>query len=305
MTTDREQTGTIFNIQKYSVHDGPGIRTIVFLKGCSLHCDWCSNPESQNPEPQVACNRDKCLGTDKCTRCDGICANGAFGFAENGKIARLTEKCQDCEACVEACPTDALFTYGYKTTVDEVLKKVEEDSVFYSRSGGGLTLSGGEPLFQKDFALALLREAKKRRLNTCIETCGQVPWAVLREAAPLLDTIMFDVKHMDTKKHAEGTGAGNETILSNLRKLREEFPDRKVIVRTPIIPDFNDTPEDIRAIAEFVREIGAEHEVLQYHRMGSPKYAYLGLEYPMGDIEKLNDEAFAELKNIAAATIKQ
>lgn len=303
MTIDRNKTGFVFNIQKYSVHDGPGIRTIIFLKGCSLRCAWCSNPESQKLEPQVGCNRDKCLGEDKCTRCVGVCDYEALGFAQDGKVVRLADKCQECGACVEACPTDAMFHYGYEMSVKEALDKVEEDSVFYSRSGGGLTLSGGEPLFQQDFVLALLREAKKRRLNTCIETCGQMPWEVYKEAAQYLNSMFYDVKHMDPEKHKEQTGANNELILSNLRKLREEYPNLEITVRTPIVPGFNDTKEEIEAIAAHVKPLGCKYEVLQYHRMGSPKYTYLGMEYPLDCEETLDKDKFLELKAVAEATL--
>lgn len=295
-TPDKLVKGTVFNIQKYSVHDGPGIRTIVFIKGCTLRCRWCSNPESQSLAPEIAVNPGKCLTVDKCKRCMDVCPNMALGFNEDGYIVRDPEACQQCLTCADHCPTNALNVYGYEITVDDALKRVEEDETFYARSGGGLTMSGGEPLMQSQFALALLREAKRRRINTCIETCGNVPWPVLEEAAQYLNTVYFDLKNIDDLKHVQATGGGNQQILENLRRLVETYPKLPVTVRTPVVPGVNDTEEDIAAIAAFVDTLpGVEYELLQYHRMGLPKYGYLGREYPMGDTATLADDRFAAL----------
>ncbi|WP_461211217.1 (2S)-3-sulfopropanediol dehydratase activating enzyme [Desulfocurvus sp. DL9XJH121] len=297
---DKSVTGTVFNIQKYSVHDGPGIRTIVFIKGCSLRCKWCSNPESQILEPEIAVNPNKCLTVDKCKRCLDVCPNQALGFNEDGIVVRLPEACRQCLTCAEHCPTHALNVYGETMTVDKALSRVEEDGIFYARSGGGLTLSGGEPLLQSEFALALLREAKRRRLHTCIETCGNVPWHVLDEAANYLDTIFFDVKSVDEAVHKEATGGSCAPILDNLKKLVAAHPDKSVTVRTPVIPGINDTKESIAAIAALVRTLpGVQYELLAYHRMGTPKYAYIGRDYPMGDTPNLDDEHFNELLETA------
>jgi pyruvate formate lyase activating enzyme len=294
---DKLVKGSIFSIQKYSVHDGPGIRTIIFLKGCSLRCDWCSNPESQSSRPQLAYNPEKCLTISKCQRCQGICTRDALCVDAGGKIVRDTEACDDCLECVKVCPTRALNFYGYEITVDEALKKVEEDDCFYSRSGGGMTLSGGEPLTQPRFALALLREARKRSVDSCIETCGNVPWEVLRKAAPLLNNILYDIKCIDSKKHKKFSGVSNETILGNLTKLKASFPDLPVRVRTAVIPGFNDTEKEIAAIVDFLKDIpGIGYELLAYHRMGAPKYAYLGRQYPMGDCGNLPEGRIEALR---------
>lgn len=302
---DKLVKGTVFNIQKYSVHDGPGIRTIVFIKGCTLRCKWCSNPESQAVAPEIAVNPGKCLTVDKCKRCLDVCPNLALGFNEAGIIVRDPDACRQCLTCAEACPTSALNVYGYEVTVDQALKRVEEDDMFYARSGGGLTLSGGEPLMQSDFALALLRDAKRRRIHTCIETCGNVPWPVLEEAAKYLDTIFFDMKHFDEALHVQATGGSNKQIMSNLQKLVAAYPKLPITVRTPVIPGINDTEENIAAIAAFVNTLpGVKYELLAYHRMGTPKYAYLGRDYPMGDAQNLPADAFEALLETARAGVE-
>lgn len=304
-TPDKLKKGIVFNIQKYSVHDGPGIRTIIFLKGCSLRCDWCSNPESQKPQKQLAYNLDKCLGADACQRCQDVCPQDALSVGDDGKMVWDAKACDDCLICAEACPNLSLNVYGYEVTVDDALRRVEEDEAFYSRSGGGVTLSGGEPLFQEEFALAILREAKRRRIDTCIETCGNVPWTVLKEAAQYLDSIFFDLKSMDPEAHLKHTGCSNELILNNLTKLKQTFPDLLVRVRTPVIPGFNDSTQAIAGLVDFIKDLpGIEYELLAYHRMGSPKYGYLGREYPLKGASALPDEKFEELRAFAAARLK-
>ena len=230
-------TGKLFNIQKFSINDGPGIRTTVFFKGCPLQCKWCSNPESQN---------------------------------RNAAIADAME--------------DETYS-GREYTVEEVLCEVRKDKPFYDESGGGMTLSGGEPLMHADIALPLLREARHRRIKTAIETCGCIPWDTLKEAAPYLNYVLFDVKQMDSEKHREGVGVGNELILSNLKKLLTEFPNLHVQVRTPIIPGFNDNDEFAYALGEFLKGYeNVGYEALPYHRLGTQKYDFLSREYAMGDV---------------------
>ena len=287
---DLEQQGFVFNIQKYSVHDGPGIRTIVFLKGCALSCRWCSNPESQHTRPELAYNAGRCLELDKCGHCLTACERGAVSRGGDGKLRIDRSLCADCATsgampCAEACPAQGLLVYGKKRNVDDVLSSVEQDTAFYSRSGGGMTLSGGEPLMHADIALPLLREARHRRIKTAIETCGCIPWDTLKEAAPYLNYVLFDVKQMDSEKHREGVGVGNELILSNLKKLLTEFPNLHVQVRTPIIPGFNDNDEFAYALGEFLKGYeNVGYEALPYHRLGTQKYDFLSREYAMGDV---------------------
>jgi pyruvate formate lyase activating enzyme len=291
---DKKTTGSIFNIQKYSVHDGPGIRTIVFLKGCSLACQWCSNPESQSIRPQIAYNQGRCLGTDKCDWCIPACPKNAVAKGPDNRPTINRELCRSCESldCARVCPSQGIIIYGENKSVQEILDTVEQDAIFYARSGGGMTLSGGEPLMQTEFALALLREAKKRRLKTAVETCGHVPWETLREAAPLLNSVIFDIKTMDSLRHKDKTGAGNELILENLKKLLTEFPELPVLVRTPVIPGFNNTEQDAEAIGRFLKGYAdVSFEALPYHRLGTQKYIFLGKEYPLGDVTLPEGEA--------------
>ena len=287
---DSKQKGMVFNVQKFSVHDGAGIRTLVFLKGCPLRCRWCSNPESQLFKPERAYNPNRCLTAEVCGRCAKRCTKGGVTVID-GLICYDRSKCDECGACVRACPTGSQTVYGYEMTVAEVLKKVEEDDVFYARSGGGITLSGGEALAQPEFALALLREAKRHRLTTAIETCGAYPTEVLAEACKYLDELIFDIKSLDDEKHKKFTGGSNEQILANIQYVFENFPNLPVTVRTPVIPGFNDSEEEIMAIRRFVPlRDNVKYEVLTYHRLGSPKYGYLGRPYLLGDVKA--DDAF-------------
>jgi pyruvate formate lyase activating enzyme len=291
-----KNSGIVFNIQKYSVHDGPGIRTVVFLKGCPLR--WCSNPESQKPQPQLVYNRNKCLTLEHCVRCLEVCTAGAIKSGEGGRVEIDREVCTECLLCTKACPSLALNVYGESMTVEQVIGKVEEDSVFYSRSGGGLTIGGGEPMHQAEFAVAILKEAKRRRINTAMETCGFCSWEALESACELLDTLLYDVKSMDPEKHRVFTGVSNELVLENLERVREAFPGLPVWVRTPIVPGFNDDPEEIRRVLEHIQGMpNTWFEALDYHRMGKPKYEYLGLDFPMGD-RKLDEEKIRRIRQM-------
>ncbi|MDO5674258.1 MAG: glycyl-radical enzyme activating protein [bacterium] len=284
---DKKTEGFVFNIQKCSVHDGPGIRTIVFLKGCPLSCRWCSNPESIHPEPDLAYNEGRCLTLAKCRRCLEACPRGAIQPSEEGCIYIDRNLCPGCDMpCAEACPSQALNVYGKRRSVDDVLRTVEQDAVFYARSTGGMTLSGGEPLLQIDFALALLREARRRRIHTAIETCGRVPWNNYEKTAPYINYYLYDIKHMNDDKHIEFTGASNKITLDNLRKLSALVPEKTILCRTPVVPGFNDNAEDIRAICEFIKPLANVHyELLPYHRLGTQKYIFLGRTPQMGDVQ--------------------
>lgn len=279
MTASESPTGTVFNIQKYSVHDGPGIRTIPFLKGCPLSCRWCSNPESQRPTPQLAYNKAKCLGLNQCGRCVDVCAAGAITVDDEGVINIDHSQCVDCLQCAEVCPSQAIIVYGKTMTVQQVMDVVEQDAMFYSRSEGGMTLSGGEPMFQPAFSLALLREARHRHIGTAMETAGFCRYEDLAEACSMLDHLLFDVKSLDSKRHEEMTGRPNERIQENLRKLRADFPKLPMTIRTPVIPGFNDNEAEIARIAALAHGYGVGYEVLPYHRMAQPKYAYIGRPY--------------------------
>lgn len=244
--------GRIFDIQRFSVHDGPGVRTIVFLKGCYLRCKWCCNPESQKFEIEQM-NR-------------------------GGKIQ----------------------TVGEDKTVREIMETVERDRVYYRRSGGGLTLSGGESLVQHEFAAALLRAAKETGINTAIESTACAEYSRIEVILPYLDTYLMDIKHINSDKHREFTGRSNELILENAKKLVNEKCN--LIVRVPVIPTFNDTPQEIYDIAAFARSIGVkEIHLLPYHRLGTDKYTALGREYLMGHIDLIPKEKIATLQNVASS----
>lgn len=294
--------GLIFDIQKFSLHDGEGIRTLVFFKGCPLSCAWCSNPEGQVSSPELVYARDRCIGTGECDRCLSVCGAAAIGRDSDGKVAIDRRRCDDCGECADVCPSKALEVSGRFVGVDDVIRSVEEDSAFYVRSGGGLTLSGGEPLSQAGFVAELLETARGRGLHTAIETSGLCAWKSLEAVAPQVDLFFYDIKCMDPKKHERVTGVSNEVILENFRKLRRHFPEKALVVRTPVIPGVNDTEEEIRAIAEFVDGAGgaSAYELLRYHGFGEPKYRKLGREYPLERAEPSSEERMRALGEIAA-----
>lgn len=295
-----QQDGCVFNIQQFSVHDGPGIRTIVFMKGCPLRCLWCSNPESQQFHPELAFNSNKCIGKSECGRCFSTCSHGAIQNSSHGESIIARDVCQKCHSCADGCPTGALSIFGKSMSVDEVLDIVEADSVFYARSGGGLTVSGGEPLCQSEFTLRLLREAKYRRIDTAIETSGYVEWSILEQAGEYLNTIIYDIKSLDDHKHKQGTGVSNKLILENFKKLCTRFPQLPILVRTPVIPGFNDSLEEIAGIMDFIKENPkVEYELLPYHRFGQSKYLSLGREYPLGDV-LLDEKKMQVLQDLVA-----
>lgn len=286
----------VFNIQKYSLHDGPGIRTIVFLKGCPLRCRWCCNPESQSYNREISYIESKCIGGSECGMCKAVCKSNAINLKQ--KAAINTALCTNCLRCADICPSKAIKIEGKKYTTDEIINIVENDSVFYARGKGGLTISGGEPLTHKDFVIGLLNEAKKRKINTAIETCGYADYDNLFEIAKYLDYILFDIKSMDEKKHIEYTGQSNDKILYNFERLCYDYPYLPKKVRTPIIPGFNDNEKDIKAILKFIEnKPNVSYEPLKYHSFGKGKYKALGREYAMGDVA-LSDKKFNYLSGL-------
>lgn len=297
---DKRTKGQVFNVQKYSVHDGPGIRTIVFLKGCPLSCRWCSNPESQHRDPELAYNTGRCLTAAKCKHCMEACTRGAISRNSDDTLSIDRNLCGGCSMpCAEACPAQGLIVYGRERTVDDVINAVEQDMMFYARSSGGMTLSGGEPLMQGAFPLALLREARRRRIKTAIETCGMVPWDVMEEAAENVNYFLYDIKHMDNAKHKEFTGLPNNLARENLVKLSALYPDKTILCRTPIVPGFNDDEATVRAICEFIQPLpNVLYEMLPYHRLGTQKYTFLDRVPLMGDVQ-LDKSIMPGLRKIA------
>lgn len=277
-----EAEGVVFNIQRYSIHDGPGIRTLVFFKGCPLRCLWCDNPESQRKIPELVYDPGKCIGSKACLE---ACPVGALSGAETDcgdwRVDIDRALCNDCAKCAESCAPQALTMMGHRMSLGEVMKEVEKDRQFYKRSGGGVTLSGGEPTAQLEFATALLRQCHARGIHTAIETCGYREWDGFSQLLRHTDLVLCDLKHMDSEKHKLFTGVPNEPILENARRIAGEgIP---MSVRFPIIPGYTDGERNIRAAARFVAALGTVGEIhlVPYHRLGEFKYARLGREYEL------------------------
>ncbi len=264
--------GTVFNIQKFCTSDGPGIRTVVFLKGCPLHCAWCHNAESQRIVHELMYHSDKCT---LCARCANACPNGVHAI-ENGVHTLAREKCTACGKCVEVCLNDALEIKGSRMTVDEVIADVMKDKIFYDNSGGGITLSGGEPTAQLDFAIAILKAAKENGLHTAIETCGFTSEENMRAIAKYVDLFLYDIKHTDSEAHERYTGVKNERILENLRVI--DAMGKKIVIRAPIIPGVNDTDEHFAALAALADSLANldRIDLEPYHDLGNGKYDQLG-----------------------------
>ncbi len=273
-------TGCVFNIQRYSLHDGPGIRTIVFLKGCPLTCDWCSNPESQNFGPELGFIRTRC---NLCGQCFNRCPNQALTPEEDGSPRIHRELCDGCGRCQDECFPGALRLYGQEMTVEQVAAEVVRDRPFYRRSGGGLTLSGGEPLTQPAFASQVLSKARDDGLNTALETCGAGSRQALADILQLVDYVLFDIKLADSRLHFKHTGWDNHLILQNLRLVSDsQVP---FLIRMPLVPDINDSEENIAQTSRIVKSCGPSCqglELMPYHRLGVGKYEALSRKYPMG-----------------------
>jgi pyruvate formate lyase activating enzyme len=295
--------GTVLNIQRYCSHDGPGIRTTVFLKGCSLRCKWCSNPESIRKKPELSYDAKKCKGKE-CSLClKAPFPEGAFYFLE-GEDEHVKVNWQlamdvDNEQAL-LCPTGALEMFGKTMTVGEVLDEVEKDSSFYRNTGGGMTLSGGEVMLQPDFTAALLQEAHNRGFNTAIETACNAPWENLEKVLPHVDTMLHDIKLMNSERHKKWTGVGNERILANFKKAYETFPDIDFIARTPLIPGVNCDDEHILGVLEFIKphKNVIDYELLPYHRFGLGKYELLGEVYELDDYKTPSDEVVKRFQDM-------
>ena len=262
---------SVFNIQKYSVHDGPGIRTIVFLQGCPLHCPWCANPEGKRFSRVLSHNKNLC---HKCGRCVAACPKQAVRLSEEG-IFIDREVCDLCGKCINTCRMDCYKIFGEEKTVEEILTEVMKDENFYSRSGGGLTVSGGEPLAHPEFLMELLRTAKEKYyLSTAIETTSCADEDVFRSMIPYVDHYLCDIKLVNTERSKQVLGVPSEPILRNIRILADEFPEKDVLLRMPVIPTYNDDDENICDIAGFIGGLKRQVplELLPYHEFGKGKY---------------------------------
>ena len=280
-----EPRGCVFNIQRYSIHDGPGIRTLVYLKGCPLQCVWCSNPESQSEAPEIGWYAARCLG---CGTCVEVCPEGCVSRSPEG-VRVDAARCTLCGRCVEACPADALVLFGRWMGVGEVVEEVLRDVAFYQEEGG-ITLTGGEPCLQAAFAAALLESCRARGLATAVESAGCVEWDSLDPILRHTDTLLFDLKHMDPESHRRMTGRGNELILENL--LRADRTGTSIRIRYPLIPGFNDGPENIRSLVRFCRKLRSLRgiDVLPYHRLGTNKYPVLSRPYLLEETRVPSEE---------------
>ena len=295
-------TGQIYDIQGYAVHDGPGIRTTVYTKGCPLHCLWCHSPESQYNEFELGYLAVKCIGVEICQNaCVKACPEGAVIIDEptekldkSGLIQKVRinrSRCKACLKCAEACITKSLYASGYDTTVDEVYNKVNKDRDFFTKKNGGITISGGEAMAQFDFTLNLAKKLKDNGFHICLDTTGHAETAMYEEILPYIDLFLYDIKHMDSEMHRKLTAVGNELILNNARVLAER--DAALQIRVPVIPKLTDKELNLRQTAEFCVSLGSAVKLVQllpYHKTGQMKYDRLGWRYRLSNVEPPEDE---------------
>lgn len=293
------QQGIVFNIQRFTIHDGPGMRTELFLKGCPLRCRWCSNPESWKPYIEPGIYKTKCISYKKCGMCQDHCPDKTMLQFYRGKLTAIDRtKCTNCMACYDDCPSDAIKQWGKSMTVEACMKEIRRDIGYYERSGGGVTVSGGEPLMQSDFVAELFKACKDEGIQTCLESTFYANWKEIEKVLPYTDIIISDIKHMDRDVHKKYTGVYNDKILKNLKKLAKA--KREMILRIPVIPGVNDDMENIEATADFIiNELGGHVRTLQllsFMRLGEEKYTSLGMPYLMEDT-KFNRRSFQKKVN--------
>ncbi len=285
--------GMVFDVKKFSVHDGPGIRTTVFFKGCPLDCWWCHNPESQALKPELMFLPRRCIG---CEACLPLCQQGAL-VANNGALYTDGERCILCGACVEVCYAQAREMVGQQMTVTQVMAEVERDVTFYDESGGGATFSGGEPLLQREFLLALLRACWEKEIHSVLDTCGFAPWEALDSVRKYVDLFLYDVKLVDEARHRRFTGVSNDLILSNLRALAER--GHGIVLRVPVVPGVNDDAENIRQIGQLAADLALKRvDILPYHHIAADKYARLNKVYRLDDAQAPLEESLVDITQI-------
>ncbi len=286
--------GLITTIQRMSMHDGPGIRSTVFLKGCNMHCGWCHNPETLSIKPELEWIQQKCIGCNSCTE---VCSSGAFSL-KNGKPDFQKNLCTSCFDCLTVCYAEAISKIGRELTPKEVFSEVEQDFPFFSNSGGGITISGGEPMFQPEFTQQTLALFKKAGIHTALDTNLSISWSQYEKVLPHADLVLADLKIMNPELHKKWTGQSNQIIFENLKKL--DATGIPFFIRTPVVPGVNDYDAEIRAMAEFASSLRnlKKYELLPYHSMASCKYTNLSMENPMEQTPALSKERLDELQKI-------
>jgi pyruvate formate lyase activating enzyme len=295
--------GLVIKIQRYSIQDGPGIRSTIFLKGCPLRCLWCSNPESQFPYQEIMFNKAKCI--KNCSNCIKVCPIKAIIKHESENenktsIIRIDRKaCIKCGKCVEACPSEALTLVGKFMEVNQVVEEIKKDMIFYEKSNGGITISGGEPLFQPIFTKEILRLCKKEGIHTAIDTSGYGNWEEIKKILKYVDLVLYDIKHMDSIIHEKYTGVKNETILENALKISKE-ENVELTIRIPIIPTINDSESNVDKLIDFIKKLKRLNgiDILPYHNLGVAKYEMLDRDYPLKNIQSPKESDLSKLKNI-------
>ena len=286
----------VLRVEKTSIHDGAGLRTVVFLKGCPLNCRWCSTPEGQSGAIELGLSRHRC---DDCGICVDVCPEGCFSTDIDGSCRLDPHKCTYCLACVEACPHSAVQVYGQEMTDRQVIELISRDEIFYFHSGGGVTISGGECLTQAEFVQSVLKECRTRGINTAMETSLFAPWQAVALVLPHLDALYVDIKHSDSRTHREITGCGNERIWDNLVHIDELDQHIPVVIRIPLIPGINDSDANLRNTLERVSSLKKVRsiELLPYHRLGVATYADLGREYALKDLQPPSPDYLSERKD--------
>jgi pyruvate formate lyase activating enzyme len=286
------KNGVVFDIRRYAIHDGPGIRTTVFFKGCPLRCWWCHNPEGQDVEPELVYRKSRCIGCGECVK---NCQREAISLVAQS-ISVNREKCVLCNDCCRVCPSDALSIAGKQMSVKEILEEIEKDRTFYEESEGGVTFSGGEPLLQPDFLNTLLNECKERAIHTVVDTCGFAQYEIIDRVRDKVDLFLYDIKTMDNRTHRKYTGVSNEQILKNLKKLAES--GSIIVISFPIIPGINDDEKNVARTAEFISSLPNIQQVnlLPYHKAGIEKYKNLGKPYKLDKIQPPSNQKIKSIE---------
>jgi pyruvate formate lyase activating enzyme len=284
----------VLSINRMTIHNGPGIRTLILFKGCPLHCLWCSTPEAQKDETEIALYPDRCI---HCGQCVPVCPTNAINLTtEMIHINRAI--CDNCGKCAQVCYTEAIRLLGKEMTIEELLTEAKRDAIVYKHSRGGVTISGGEPLLHPEFTQELLRAFKEEKISVGVDTCGHVPWTNIEKVLPYVDFFLWDIKHMNREEHRKFTGVSNELILSNARLVSER--NVPLYIRVPVIPGYNDSEENIRAICEFARDLSSlvNIDLLPLHHLGKARYDSLNLAYPIASIPLIPDSVLQSIKRL-------